>query len=214
MAATPCVSDFCAPLAAVLIVSTIPGYSPFGAIQPSGSNWMEKQQVVPGGNFRTLQKVLIKVWREVLIPSLHFFPADIFFFVLMISHWMSFHSLILFPSLRLLVLSPLPFPWSQALNHLPSIFTLFHLLFLPTYSFIIYFSITLVTMINFINILFHFLIFFAHKMNISNLLCNLFSHSLLYSSLHLLYFLTHYPFFILPITSCILCHFSPIFLSM
>ena len=39
------------------------------ALQPSASSWREKQQADPGENFRTLQEVLIKVWKEVFIPS-------------------------------------------------------------------------------------------------------------------------------------------------
>ena len=50
-------------------------------IQPSGSSWREKQQADLGEKkkIRTLQEVLIKVWKEVFIPSFHFFPEDIFF---------------------------------------------------------------------------------------------------------------------------------------
>lgn len=97
-----------------------PAVLPWGLsshLDPAGRR--SSKQAGPGGNFRTLQKVLIKVWREIAIPSFHFFPADIFFLILLISHWMSFHSLILFPLLGSLVLSPLPFSWSWALNHTP-----------------------------------------------------------------------------------------------
>lgn len=140
--------------------------SRFLALLPQGwpAIWIQlegTQQAAPGGNFRTSQKVLIRVWKEVSIPSLHFFTADLFSLILLISHPM-FLNLILFPSLVLPVLSLLPFSWSQSLHHLgPSffvfIFAFLHPFFLLTYSFIIHFPTALVAVINFINIPFHFL---------------------------------------------------------
>lgn len=130
MAASLQVGEFCNPLAAVTVLCCLlspqfPALLSLGAIQPPESSWREKGQAAPGENFRTSQKVLIKVWREVPIPSFHFCTADVFFshsanFSLDVP---SFLNLILFPTLGLPVFSVLPSSWSQSLNHLgPSIF--------------------------------------------------------------------------------------------
>lgn len=83
----------------LLIGSTNPGFSPPGQsihLDPAGGRssrqiWEKKKKI------RTLQEVLIKVWKEVFIPSFHFFPEDIFFFlslILLTAHRLFLHALI------------------------------------------------------------------------------------------------------------------------
>lgn len=140
-----------------------------------------------------------------------------FFLILLTSHWMFLHSLILFPSLELPILSLLPFSWSrsQSLNHFFFfIFTFLHPFFLPIYPFIILFPTALVAVIYFIhNISSHFLISLPIKWT-SLIYCVIFS-LIHYFIPHLLVICPHslsIVRLILPITSFILCHFSPVFL--
>lgn len=200
-----------------LAVSTLLG-SFLRAIQPAGSSWREKQQGAPGEKVRTSWKVLIKVWREVSIPSFHFFTANVFFshsanFSLDVPSFLNFISIFRAAYSLSIAIFMVSVSIPQSLFFF-FIFTFLHPFFLPIYPFIILFPTALVAVIYFIrNISSRFLISLPIKWT-SLIYCVIFS-LIHYFIPHLLVICPHslsIVRLILPITSFILCHFSPVFL--
>ena len=179
-------------------------------LDPAGG---KNSRQIQGKTLEPYKRFWLKFGRK--CSFLHSRPLFLFLILLLISHWMFLHSLILCPFLGCLF----PFDGNfHGINH-PVIwgfffffsFTFLHPFCLLIYSFIIHFPTALVTRINFLNIPFHFLISLPIRWTFL-IHCVIFSplhyfipHLICYISSLLIHSLSHFP-----ITSLIPCRFSPI----
>ena len=208
-------SDFfsCTSLAAVSLwlhscwLFFLPGLS--SHVDPAGG---KNSRQIQGKTLEPYKRFWLKFGRK--YSFLHRRPLFLFFILLLISHWIFLHSLILCPFLGCLF--PL-YGHFHNLNH-PVIwglfffsFTFLHPFFLLIYSFIIHFPTALVTRINFLNIPFHFLISLPIKWTFL-IYCGIFSllhyfvpHLICYISSLLIHFFVSFSHYFTHS-----CHFSPI----